>query len=104
MGKGRKERLIPIGKSVQRILWHYMNLYRPEPANAKYDLLFLTKDGRPLSKDRIERIMARHAKKADLKGIRCSPHTLRHTSAVRFLRGGGMSFHFSACWGTVTLR
>ena len=34
LGKGNKERLIPIGKQVQRLLWHYINRCRPEPAIA----------------------------------------------------------------------
>ena len=32
LGKGNKERLVPVGKQVQRLLWHYMYRYRPEPA------------------------------------------------------------------------
>jgi integrase/recombinase XerD len=31
LGKGNKERLVPIGKKVQRALWHYISRYRPEP-------------------------------------------------------------------------
>ncbi len=50
LGKGRKERLIPIGKTSQRLLWNYINRYRPELANPRCDLVFLTKDGSPLAK------------------------------------------------------
>ncbi len=92
MGKGNKERLIPIGKHVQRFLWRYINGWRPEPANGNLDFLFLTRDGRPLTKDRVEKMMARYGKKSEIAGIRCSPHTLRHTAAVRFLRNGGDVF------------
>ena len=45
LGKGNKERLIPIGKQVQRLLWHYINHCRPVPAMPKGDFLFLTDDG-----------------------------------------------------------
>ncbi len=86
LGKGNKERLIPIGRQVQRLMWRHITRYRPEPANAKFDFLFLTKDGRPLTKDRVEKIMVYYGRKAGLEGVRCSPHTLRHSAAVRFLR------------------
>ena len=99
MGKGGKERLVPIGKSVQRILWRYINKYRAEPATPNCDLLFLTADGRAMTKDRIDKKMSRYGEKAGIKGIRCSPHTLRHTAAVRFLRNGGDVFSLQRMLG-----
>ena len=89
LGKGNKERLIPIGKQVQRCLWRYISRFRSEPASANSGFLFLTRDGRPMTKDRVEKIMTYYGKKTELKGVRCSPHTLRHSAAVRFLRNGG---------------
>jgi site-specific recombinase XerD len=103
LGKGNKERLIPIGKQVQRLLWRYIDRYRPEPATAKGDFLFLTQDGKPLTKDRVEKIMAYYGKKAELKGVRCSPHTLRHTAAVKFLRNGGDVFSLQRMLGHSSL-
>ncbi len=103
VGKGNKERLIPIGKQVQRLLWRYINRCRPEPAMAKYDFLFLTKDGRPLTKDRAEKIMTYYGRKAGIEGVRCSPHTLRHSAAVRFLRNGGDVFSLQRMMGHSTL-
>ena len=49
MGKGGKERLIPIGKGVQRLLWRYISHFRPEPAVPTADFLFLTSEGRRIS-------------------------------------------------------
>ena len=92
LGKGNKERLIPIGKQVQRCLWRYISRFRSEPASANSGFLFLTRDGRPMTKDRVEKIMTYYGKKTELKGVRCSPHTLRHSAAVRFLRNGGDVF------------
>lgn len=103
LGKGNKERLIPIGKQVQRLLWHYINRYRPEPTWVNCDFLFLTRNGRPLNKDRVEKIMAYYGRKAGLKGVRCSPHTLRHTAAVRFLRNGGDVFSLQRMLGHASL-
>jgi integrase/recombinase XerD len=98
-GKGKKERLIPIGKASQRILWNYINQYRPEPANPRCDLVFLTKDGWPLTKNRVQKMMMKYGKKADIKGVRCSPHMLRHTGAVMFLRNGGDVFNLQRLLG-----
>jgi site-specific recombinase XerD len=103
MGKGNKERLIPIGKQVQRILWRYINRHRPEPAMSNCDFLFLTRDGRPLTKDRVEKIIARYGKKAGLQGVRCSPHTFRHTAAIAFLRNGGDVFSLQRMLGHSSL-
>lgn len=103
LGKGNKERLIPMGKQVQRCLWHYISRFRPEPLVASGNLLFLAQDGKPLTKDRAEKIMARYGKKAGLKGVRCSPHTLRHTAAVKFLRNGGDVFSLQRMLGHASL-
>jgi len=103
LGKGNKERLIPIGNQVQRLLWRYINRYRPEPATANCDFLFLTREDRPLTKDRVEKIMNYYGKRAKLKGVRCSPHTLRHTAAVKFLRNGGDVFSLQRMLGHASL-
>jgi len=102
-GKGRKERLIPIGKASQRVLWNYVNRYRPQPANPRCDLVFLTKDGWPLTKNRIQKLMMKYGKKAGIEGVRCSPHTLRHTGAVMFLRNGGDVFNLQRLLGHSSL-
>ena len=103
LGKGNKERLIPIGKNVQRLLWRYISRYRPEPVMPNSDLLFLTMDGRPLTKDRVDKIMTYYGRKAGLAGVRCSPHTLRHTAAVSFLRNGGDVFSLQRILGHASL-
>jgi len=102
-GKGGKERFVPIGKSIQRILWRYISKYRAEPATPNCGLLFLTADGRPMTKDRIDKKMSRYGEKAGIKGVRCSPHTLRHTAAVRFLRNGGDVFSLQRMLGHSSL-
>jgi len=89
LGKGNKERLVPIGKQIRKLLWRYITQYRPEPARPNLDNLFLTRDGRPLTKNRVDSIIKRYGKIAGLTGVRCSPHTLRHTFAIDYLRNGG---------------
>jgi site-specific recombinase XerD len=103
MGKGGKERLIPFGKSVQRLLWRYINTYRPEPSLPNRDYLFLTANGRQLTRGHIQKRMVLYGKRASLSGVRCSPHTLRHTGAVNFLRNGGDVFSLQRLLGHSTL-
>jgi integrase/recombinase XerD len=98
-GKGSKERLVPIGTKVQKALWKYLNHYHSEPATPRYDHVFLTTNGCPLTKDRLEAIVEYYGKKADLTGVRVSPHTFRHTMAVTFLRNGGDVFSLQRILG-----
>jgi len=103
LGKGNKERLAPIGKQIRKLLWRYINQYRPEPARPNLDNLFLTRDGRPLTKNRVGSIMKCYGEKAGLTGVRCSPHTLRHTFAVSYLRNGGDVFTLQRILGHSSL-
>jgi site-specific recombinase XerD len=49
MGKGAKERMVPIGGVAQKALLRYVYKFRPEPLNASEDTLFLTPEGRAVS-------------------------------------------------------
>ncbi|MFC2036201.1 tyrosine-type recombinase/integrase [Chloroflexota bacterium] len=103
LGKGNRERIVPIGKQVQHQLWRYISRYRPEPEMPRCDLVFLTEDGRPITKDRLDMIMSKYGREAGLSGVRCSPHTLRHTAAVNFLRNGGDVFSLQRMLGHSSL-
>jgi len=102
-GKGAKERMVPFGKKVQGALWKYMMSCRPPPIVPRYDHVFLTCDGRPLTKDRVEAIVEHYGRKAGITGVRVSPHTFRHTFAVMFLRNGGNVFSLQRIMGHSTL-
>ncbi len=102
-GKGSKERQVPIGARVQKALWKYLSRYRPEPATPRHDRVFLTRDGYPLTKDRLEAIVERYGRKAVITGVRVSPHTFRHTMAVTFLRNGGDVFSLQRILGHSSL-
>jgi site-specific recombinase XerD len=99
LGKGNKERLVPIGKQIRKLLWRYITQYRPEPARPNLDNLFLTQDGRPLTKNRVDSMMKHYGRMAGLTGVRCSPHTLRHTFAINFLRNDGDIFSLQKILG-----
>ena len=103
LGKGNKERMVPIGKQLQRVLWHYIDRCRPEPNTTNNDFVFLTQAGRPLTTRRVQKMMTDYGQKAKLTGIRCSPHTLRHTAAISFLRNGGDVFSLQRMLGHASL-
>lgn len=103
LGKGQKERIVPIGMTTQKLLWKYLNFYRPEPAAPRYNQVFLTRDGRPLTKNRVEVIIKKYGTKAGITGVRCSPHTLRHTACVFWIRNGGDIFSLQRITGHSSL-
>jgi len=103
IGKGGKERLVPFGITVSKLLWKYIQFHRPEPAIPSYDYLFLTREGGPLTKNRVEARMKRYGEKAGIKGVRCSPHTLRHTACVMWIRNGGDIFSLQRITGHSSL-
>jgi len=88
MGKGLRERFVPFGRRVAKVLMKYQLKCRPEPVGT--DNFWLRRDGRPLLPKRIEKLVRFYGKKAGLK--RCYAHKLRHTSAVMYLRNGGDVF------------
>ncbi|MFM1931355.1 MAG: hypothetical protein RL226_658 [Bacteroidota bacterium] len=89
IGKGNKERLIPIGKTALILLLHYINDIRSEiiiePRSSDY--VFLNKRGRFLSRVTVFTIVKEAAEKA---GIRknVSPHTFRHSFASHLVEAG----------------
>jgi len=102
LGKGAKERRLPIGKRLLAALWKYQ-LHRPQPATGLIDNFFLTRDGWPLAKNRIETIIKNLGRKAGLQGVRCSPHTFRHTFCIQFLRNGANLFSLQQMTGHSSL-
>ncbi len=102
-GKGGKERIIPIGSLVQKTLWRYINRSRPQPMTSQVTSLCLSGRGLPLTKSGIQQIIRRYGKRAGISGVRCSPHTFRHTFAKNYLLNGGDIFSLQKILGHSSL-
>jgi len=89
-GKGKKERISPIGSSALQVIQHYME-YRNKRAqsNGNFDskVLFVNKHGRRLSTRSVRRKMDKYLKISGLDP-EISPHTLRHSFATHMLNNG----------------
>lgn len=88
LGKGRKERLVPLGEVALEKLARYLESSRPVLLGARRgDLLFLSRLGRGLSRQSVWKIIVG---RLALAGIRrkVTPHTLRHSFATHMLENG----------------
>lgn len=92
IGKGNKRRSVFFGKATAKALWNHLRSEVREPD----DWVFLSdrgvRTGEPLKPNGLLQLFHRLGDKANIKAVRCSPHTLRHTYAVCFLRAGGSVF------------
>jgi integrase/recombinase XerD len=88
-GKGRKDRATPLTSQTVKVLKPWLAELGPVPRGP----LFPTRAGGRLSRDAVERLVAKHAAEAadscpSIKGKNVTPHTLRHTAAMTLLRAG----------------
>lgn len=100
-GKGAKERIVPMGLNTRRAVLRYKEHARAEPMNANDLHLFLSMAGDPISKDAVEKLTQRLARRAKIP--RLHPHLLRHTFAVRYLMNGGDVFTLQKILGHTSL-
>jgi integrase/recombinase XerD len=88
-GKGRKDRCTPLTSGTVSVLRTWL----AERGGGDNDPLFPTSRGTPLSRDAVQRLVAKHATAAtttcpSIKDKNVTPHTLRHTTAMALLRAG----------------
>jgi integrase/recombinase XerD len=88
LGKGSKERLVPIGEQAGLLLEEYLDHVRPQLLRGKTSpSLFVTRQGKAMTRNRYWQILKDIARKADItKNI--SPHALRHSFATHLLENG----------------
>lgn len=91
IGKGNKERLIPLGRAARDWLSRYLAEARPRLARRSAPLcseIFLSTRGTPLSRKTIWRLIKKYARTAGITQ-HLTPHTLRHSFATHLLHNGG---------------
>jgi integrase/recombinase XerD len=89
IGKGDKERLVPIGNKTAKLIANYINNTRCHLAIKKgeEDIVFLNRRGNRLTREMIFTIIKQLANKIGLKK-KISPHTFRHSFATHLIEGG----------------
>ncbi|MFC0473372.1 site-specific tyrosine recombinase XerD [Halalkalibacter kiskunsagensis] len=88
IGKGNKERIIPLGGEATKALQLYLEHSRlPLMKNNRHDILFVNHHGKPLSRQGFWKILKQLAAKAKIEKP-LTPHTLRHSFATHLLENG----------------
>ena len=100
MGKGSKERIVPIGTTARRAVVRYVA--GRGAAARPGDALFVGVRGRPIQRRTLQRAIADLGRRAGV-ATRCSPHTFRHTFARSYLVNGGDVFSLQQILGHTTL-
>jgi integrase/recombinase XerD len=90
-GKGGKHRLVPFSYELRKVLFRH--------TRSKKWLVFGTKNETQVSVINIGRDIRNLGRKIGITGVRFSPHTMRHTFAVTFLRNGGDVYMLSRILG-----
>lgn len=87
MGKGDKERIVPMHQSAVDAINRYLEHSRPALDKGLCNRLFLSRTGRAFDRHALWHLVARHAKASGLLN-EISPHTLRHCFATQLISGG----------------
>ncbi len=101
MGKGRKERSVPFSERTCAALREYAQARAGGPVESPVFFLGLT--GKPMHRGLVRALMVRYGRRVGITGVRLSPHTLRHTFAVMYIRNGGDPFSLQEILGHSTL-
>lgn len=90
MGKGSKERMLPLGRTALHYLEHYISVVRTQLLHGKPDsskALFVTSWGGPMTRERFYEIIVAYGQSAGLSK-KVTPHMLRHSFATHLLNNG----------------
>lgn len=88
LGKGSKERVVPILGSARRVLAGYLEAWRPVMADGRLATaaVFLSTRGSRITRQAVHAIVRKYGGYAGIEGLH--PHTLRHSFATHMLEGG----------------
>ncbi len=88
LGKGTKERIIPVAQDALDVIHEYINTARTQKDNGATDEhLFLSRSGRALAREDVFRTVRKYVRRAAMRG-NITPHTLRHCFATHLLENG----------------
>lgn len=87
LGKGAKERIVPINKVTLKALKGYLEEARPKFPKKDDEALFVDKNGARLTRQGLWLIIKKYVRQSGIKG-KTSPHTLRHSFATHLLEKG----------------
>lgn len=99
-GKGGKARIVPFSVATARALSSYLTR---RPDDLETDALFVSVNRNRLTRFALKDIIKKRCETAGIIGVRCSPHTFRHTAAITFLRNGADAFAVQRLLGHTTL-
>jgi integrase/recombinase XerD len=87
LGKGSKERIVPLGTFAQTALRHYLEQTRPAMVRRQSTAVFVNRRGMRMSRQRIWQLIRRYARAGGIEKP-IGPHTLRHSFATHLLSRG----------------
>ena len=101
-GKGRKERLVPVGATARRYLESYLRAVRPWLVRSATSALFLDDEGKRMPYHTLRRIVLRIAKNAELDG-KVTAHVFRRSCTSELVKGDANLYHVSRLLGHESL-
>lgn len=102
-GKGRKDRVVPIGKVACSYLAEYIKAVRPIlMGEGQTSVVFVTARGKPLRTPNLRRLFVLHRDRAGLPDT-ITVHSLRHTCATEMLKGGASIRHVQELLGHASI-
>ena len=102
LGKGNKERLVPVGATAQKALFRWRDYFRPQFEPGESQSLFVSANGGPLTVQALQEVVKRAAKSSGVPRVYC--HLLRHTFATNYLvREVGDPFRLQQILGHTSL-
>lgn len=98
IGKSRRPRDVPFSDEARKGLMKYLQIR----GSVSSDFVFVTIDGERLKIRTVQEIISNYGEKANIQGVRVSPHTLRHTFAKLYIFNGGDPYSLQEILGHTT--
>jgi site-specific recombinase XerD len=103
IGKGQREKLVPITVYTRKQIRRYIEEARDKICLKDTPYLFASQDGEPISSNSVQQYMRRLLVKSGLR-VKFSTHALRHSFATQYLANGGNVFYLKAILGHKSLQ